>query len=271
MIIQLQNGTSFDVADYGLIRLFHRIPSASINHTTSSVEGIGEIITSSTIGNRTIPVEFGFRVIDVYDYYLLRNELNNLFLHNEPFYIIFKREPFKRWKVRLSSQFNIEPTKNIKSFTVEFITEKRFAESVGTSLDLQNRKEWDVDLWGYGMGIEWDKDYFYQFASNNFIVENVGNVAVDPREHELEIVLKGVFSNNVKITNRTTGDVYQYNRALSSTDELKLVGIRTLRNGISDFKNTNKKLITLASGNNSISVEGGTVDSIAFNFRFPYM
>ena len=270
MIIQKQNGTSFDIADYGLIRLFHHIPSASITHTSLTVEGRGDIITSSTIGGRTISVEFGFRVTDIYDYYLLRDELNALFLLDEPFYIIFKREPYKRWKVRLSGQFMVEPTTRIKSFTVDFVTEKPFAESVGTSLDLQNRKESDVNLWGHGMGIDSDKEYFYRFASNDFVVDNIGNVAVNPRMHDLEITLKGTFSSSVKITNKTTGDVFQYNRGLSSTDELKVKGVRTLKNGVSDFKNTNKKLLTLATGNNQISVEGGTVESIAFNFRFLY-
>jgi len=169
--------------------------------------------------------------------------------------------------VKVANQYTIPPNPPMQSYTVDFLPFNDCAESVATT---QTLKEWDVDKWAWDGTIDWDEDLQYSFAANNFVVKNLGNVVIDPREHELEIVLKGVFSNNVKITNHTTGEVYQYNRALSSTDELKIKGIRTLRNGVSDFKNTNKKLLTLATGNNSISVEGGTVNSIAFNFRFLY-
>lgn len=266
MIIELLNGTRYDIDDYNLKRLFHRIPSAQISHTLSSVEGRSDIITSSKLNNRTISVELLYESYDIYDYYLLRDELNALFTRKEPFYIMFKREPYKRWKVRLASQFDTEPHPYMQSFVVDFVTENVCAESVQTTLELL--KEWDANQHAWNNTITWDDDIQYSFATNNFVVKNLGNEIIDPCEHELEIILKGNFASNVKITNHTTGDIYQYKRTLSSTDELKIIGVRTFRNGASDFKNTNYQLLTLAPGINNISVEGGTLTSIAFNFRF---
>jgi predicted phage tail component-like protein len=271
MIIEQLNGTRYDIKNHSLKRLYHRIPSPSVEHTTSTVEGrSGDVFLNTRFSGRTISVELLYIARDIYDYYLLRDELNGLFARNEAFYIIFKTEPYKRWKVRLAQGFSMEPSGNMRSFTIEFVCENIFAESVGTSLDLQNQKEWDIGLWGWGMGLDWDKEYQYEFNDNSFTVENIGNVAIDPCEHELEIIVKGEFSDGVTITNQTTGDVYKYNEPLSSTDNLALSGIRTLKNGTSDFKSTNKKLLTLAPGENSITVEGGTLTSIAFNFRFLY-
>lgn len=268
MIIELMNGTRIDIADYSLKRLYHHIPSLQLEHTTATVEGrSGDIFLNTRFSGRTISVELLYITQDIYDYYLLRDELNNLFARRESFYIIFKNEPYKRWKVRLAQGFDTEPNKSMQTFTVEFVCENVFAESVATTTVI---KEWDVDKWGWNGTIDWDDDLKYTFNTNSFAVKNLGNVLIDPRESELDIIVKGTFSNYVKITNQTTGDVYQYNSALSSTDTLTLKGIQTLKNGLSVFKNTNKKLLTLAVGNNQIIVEGGTVSSIAFNFRFLY-
>lgn len=269
MIIQLIDGTSFDIADYNLKRLFHRIPSADIEHTISAVDGRSDIITSSKLNNRIISVEFLYQTYDIYDYYTLRDRLNDLFVRTEAFYIIFKREPYKRYKVKLASQFDIEPNPNMQSFTVEFLTVDGYGESIYNSL--QFVKEWDVNQHAWNGFIDWDSEApRYQFNTNNFVIKNFGNKTIDPRENYLEITLRGNFGSFVSITNRTTGDVYRYNRNLPSTVELKISNVRTLRAGVSDFVSTNKKLIKLAPGNNDIIVEGGTVSSVSFDFRYLY-
>ncbi len=270
MIIELLDGTRFDIENYSLKRLFHRIPSLTVEHSTATVEGRdSDIFIDSRFSGRTIPVELVYMARDIYDYYLLRDELNALFARKEPFFIIFKREPYKRWKVRLENSFETEPSSNMRPFTVNFICENIFAESVGTSLELAEQN-FDSGLWGFGSGIDVDKEYQYEFSSSSFVVENIGNIPIDPREHDLEITIKATAASYFQITNNTTGDVYRYNGALSSTDTLTLKGIRTLKNGVSAFKDTNKQLLTLAVGSNSISITGGTVSSIAFNFRFLY-
>lgn len=269
MKIELLNGTSFDIADYGLTRLFHHIPSAEISHTTSSVDGKGEIITGSVLLNRTISVELLFRTYDIRDYYMLRDELNGLFARTEPFYITFKREPYKRWKVRLASGFAIPPKPRMGAFTVEFITVDKYAESVGTSLQLAEQ-DFDSGLWGFGSIIDVDKQYQYRFTSNSFTVENIGNVTIDPCEHFLEITIKATAAQYLQIRNQTTGEIYRFNGALPSTSNLVISGVQSKLNGASVFARTNGNLLSLAAGANRFIVEGGTVASIQFKFKFLY-
>lgn len=270
MIIELLNGTRFDIEDYNLTRLFHRIPSLELNHLTESIEGRGDLVVGTRYKQRVITVTLLYIVQDINDYDLLRDELNALFARNEAFFIKFKREHWKRYKVRLATQLEINPDPYMENFDVQFRMDDLFAESVGTSLQLQNDGMWDADLWGFGSGIDYDTRYNYNFNSNTFIVKNIGNQLIDPCKSQLEITIKGIFDNYVQITNHTTGDVYRFKNALTSTDTLKLVGIRTLKNSISAFKHTNHKLLTLAQGDNHITVDGGTVNSIVFNFRFLY-
>lgn len=268
MILQLLSGSTYDIADYSLKRLFHRIPSADITHTTSSVDGKSDVIVGSKLNHRTISVELLYESHDIYDYYLLRDELNALFTRTEPFYIIFKREPYKRWKVRLASQFNTEPHPYMQSFVVEFITENVCAESIHTTLELV--KEWDVNQHAWNGAIDWDENLQYTFSGNRFAVKNLGTVDIDPREHELEIIIKATVAQYLQITNNTTGDIYRYNGALSSSDTLILNGVRSLKNSLSVFKNTNRRLLRLLTGSNDFTVTGGTINSIAFKFRYLY-
>lgn len=268
MIIQHLDGTQIDIAQHSLKRLYHHIPSLTMQHDTVNVDGRhGLIFLGSTYGERQITVELLYEAYDIYDYYLIRDEVNALFTNQQEYYIIFKNEPYKRYKVKLASDFEVPPHERMGAFEVVFTCTEVFAEAIATTTDI---KEWDIDKWVWNGAITWDDDLKYNFNTNTFTVKNLGNVTIDPRQHELEIILKGTFSNSLTITNNTTGDVYIYNGALASNDELRLKGIQTFKNGVSTFKNTNKKLITLAPKENSFTITGGTINSVVFNFRFLY-
>jgi len=265
--IELLDGTRYDIADYDLKRLFHYIPSAEIYHNSVAVDGRSDIIIGSKINNRIIRVEFLYISQDIYDYYLLREQINALFIREESFYITFKREPHKRWLVKTNLQYELPPDPKMQSFVIEFITQNTYAESVATT---QSLKEWDFNSWAWNGSISWDSEIIYNFNNNDFTVYNLGNVDIDPRESEIEIIIKGDFPNGLRIRNETTGQTYIYNSALSTNDELKINGIRTLKNGVSDFANTNKRFITIKKGQNNIFIDNGTIQSVTFNFRFLY-
>ena len=247
MRIELVDGTEIDIADYGLGVEDYNIPSVEIEHQTALVDGLDNyIVTQTKFTGRTISVVFCYVADDYANYVLLRRRLNGLFARKEPFYIKFKDDSSIRWMVRLASQFVTEKElETVGSMSIDFRCEKLYAESVTASN--------------------------YTFNTVNFIVKNTGTETIDPRESQLDITLKGVFAKQVKMTNKTTGDVFIFTGALTANDTLKLTGIRTLKNNVSVLKNTNKKLITLNPGDNNFTVEGGTITSIVFNFRPLYM
>lgn len=270
MIIQLLNGKKIDIAKYSLHRLYHYIPSISLSHSVEMADGRdGGIFTDSQFTDRVITVEFVYESADIKDYYLLRDEINALFTRKESFYIIFKAEPYKRYLVKLNQAFMVTPNQHMESFEVEFTCVNIFGESIASTKQL--KKEWDVNQWAWNGQISWDDDISYSFTENNFTVLNQGTAHIDPRQSEIKIRVQGTFPNGLTITNNTTGDMYKYTKALASTDTLMLDGIRTLKNGTSVFRDTNKKLITLIQGNNNFTIDGGTVSNIEFDFRFLYL
>ncbi|MGE7954806.1 phage tail domain-containing protein [Lysinibacillus xylanilyticus] len=174
----------------------------------------------------------------------------------------------KRYFVINSEMSGIEQ----KGLTGKFIVELEtyllpYAESAATLKDL---KLWDINKWEWNQGLTWDGEMEYRFTSNSFTLKNFGNVKVDPRESELKITIKATASSYLEIRNVTTGEVFRFNGALSTSDTLVLNGIHTYKNGANAILNTNKKLLTLAPGNNVFVVTGGTIQSIEFDFRFLY-
>src|SRR5699024_1306520 len=71
----------------------------------------------------------------------------------------------------------------------------------------------------------------------------------------LKITYKGN-SENLRIRNLTTGDEWAYNGTTNTSDVIVLEGIRSTKNGLSIFRQTNKRLLTLAPGWNEFEIVG---------------
>lgn len=70
------------------------------------------------------------------------------------------------------------------------------------------------------------------------------------------------------LTNQATGERVTYNESLTASDTLVFDGVQYLKNGVNVSKHTNYGLIKLIPGENQISITGGTVTSVEFDFRF---
>lgn len=270
MIIELLDGAKIDTYwEYNLVELGHNIPSLEMIHETDTVHGFdGSLVLNSYFGDRSITVRFLYESENIRDFYSIRDKINKLFVRKEQFYISFEDEPYKRWRVKLARGFDVKPNQYMESFEIEFFCVNIFGESSSKTQDEQFFNDY---IYGHHTAAHWDDDIKYTFDTNEFEVDNIGDVPIDPRQHELEIVIKATASSYLEITNNTTGDVYRYNGELKPTDTLTLSGIQSFKNGTSVFKNTNKKFLTLNAGKNSFTITGGTVSSIAFNTVFLYL
>ena len=107
--------------------------------------------------------------------------------------------------------------------------------------------------------------------NNSFNVYNAGNVTVEPEYMDLTIlVLRANFSESLTIRNVTTSEEFTYYGNVSSQSIL-LDGVNVLRSSAwNSFRNTNRRFIRLAPGDNLIEVTGGTFDEISFKFKYLY-
>ncbi|CRK80301.1 phage tail family protein [Neobacillus massiliamazoniensis] len=263
------SGNKIDYGQYGLTCYSFIPESLSPRFSSEEIENVdGSILLGTTINARKLYVEFLFNAKDHIDYQLLRDEIFKFFNPKKDLYIIDTRLPGKRWKARNSTTFKPEYlTPTVGGFGLEFIAFGVYAESIGSSLD---PKTFDVEKWQIGQGLT-DDNNKYIHSTNSFSIFNAGEIAINPRKRPVVITFKGA-STNLQIKNKTTGDTWTYTGSSNPSDVIKLDGIRSTKNGLSIFRDTNHKLITLATGNNDFQLTGTSGSfEISFDFRFYYV
>lgn len=266
IFIETLEGVRFDLASIGLIPLNFKIDSPSPRHTTEIVEGRnGHLDLGTTFEGRTMTVNFLLRALDIYDYYLLLDEVFKLFDARTMFYLINKYEPKKRWKVKTSSAYSPERlTSKDAHIEISFVSPSSFSESYGTTL---NPFTFDAELWQVGQGVI-SEDLVYAHNTTAFRIYNGSDIEIDPREIPLKIKYQGP-SANLKIRNVTTSDEWAYTGTSGVNDTILLDGVRSLKNNLTIFGQTNRKLITLKKGWNDFTLTGASGSFlISFDFRF---
>lgn len=178
----------------------------------------------------------------------------------------------KQIKVAQVNNIEIDDTTLRSTFTVEFETvELPYYESIYTTLDLHdNGYDAFVEKYGLVDNID-DEKVQYRFTTNNFTVYNAGNVTVEPESMMLYIRASSLNSTgNFTIRNKTTGEEIILNRS-SAGSHFTIDGMVISLGGITNiFRDTNKRFISLAPGDNRFDITGATFDEIRFDFKYLY-
>jgi predicted phage tail component-like protein len=252
-----KDGTIYDLNDLGIKTRDFIISSPEYRTEYEEIEGAdGVIELGTTIGARILTGNFFFTASDVDEYPTLRNEIFRIFLSRDSFYLIDDREPNRKWEVKCNSVFKPDQILQHGSFDLDFICPKGYAESIDSTLNMAI-----VQLSGSTV-------QKYKHTSTTFEIYNESNVSINPRKLPLIIKYLGA-SSNLQIKNLTTGDTWSYTGTTISNDTLEINGTRSLKNGVSVFSNTNRKLISLNEGWNEFQLIGtsGTIE-ITFDFYF---
>lgn len=267
-IVKLLDGTVFDLDDIGIETRDFNPSAPSPKHSYEEMEGShGAIDLGTVYGPRKINCSFYIKAVDMWDYALFRDEVFNVFDSRQAFYIIDKRNPGKQWLVKCASDYDIDQQRIYGFFDIQFISSSPFAESIGTTL---SPLDIDSSIWQVGQGLT-TEDLGYVHTTPTFRIYNAGVVLIDPRRMPLLITFKGA-STNLKIRNKTTGDEWSYTSTTTANDTIRLDRVRSTKNSLSIFRDTNRKLISIESGWNDFEIAGATSPfSISFDFRFYYL
>lgn len=178
----------------------------------------------------------------------------------------------KQIKVAQVNHIEIDDTTLRSTFTVEFETvDLPYFETIYTTLELHD-SGYDATAEKYGLvdNID-DEKVKYRFTENNFTVYNAGNVTVEPESMFLRIIASFVNSpNNFTIRNKTTGDEFVLKRS-SSGYHVRLIGMIPSMGSITNiFRDTNRRFIRLAPGDNEFEVLNGSFTQISIDFKNYY-
>jgi hypothetical protein len=264
-----KDGKIYDCYELGLFVNSFRDNGIALDDNPLDVDGADGLLDGGTRRKeRKMSAEITIEAVDHYDYDLLKDEIYRLFDSKESFYIVCDVQPGKRYEVKCDSPFSIARIAyELGEFSISLVAYRPFAESIGTTLDMFT---FDSEFWQIGQGlIAEDVQYIHKTAS--FRIFNASDIEIDPRKLPLVIRVKGA-TNNLTITNRTTGDVFKLNIPTTVSDTIELNRVRVLKSGNTVFSSTNRKVIKIAPGWNDFIVSGITgAFQIEFDFRFYYL
>ena len=229
----------------------------------------GKRLSNSAFDAFPITLSFDIRSREqsMFDLVLQKTELRELFTREPEFYLIYSKEPGKKYRVVYDSIDDERKGVIYTRYTVNLEAIKGYSESIATTLTDFNLEE----EWQFSQGLV-AEDYKYTHQTSHFIIYNAGSFEIDPREHYLRIALEGESEGNVTIFNKTTGDRFIYYPSLSTNlgQTLVLDGVIPKLNGVSCGINTNHGLINLVEGVNEIEIQNITRVKSSWDFRFLY-
>lgn len=229
----------------------------------------GKRLSNSSFDAFPITLSFDIRSREqsMFDLVLQKTELRELFTREPEFYLIYSKEPGKKYRVVYDSIDDERKGVIYTRYTVNLEAIKGYSESIATTLTDFNLEE----EWQFSQGLV-AEDYKYTHQTSHFIIYNAGSFEIDPREHYLRIALEGESEGNLTIFNKTTGDRFIYYPSLSTNlgQTLVLDGVYPKLNGVSCGIDTNHGLITLAEGVNEIEIQNITRVKSSWDFRFLY-
>ena len=229
----------------------------------------GKRLSNSSFDAFPITLSFDIRSREqsMFDLVLQKTELRELFTREPEFYLIYSKEPGKKYRVVYDSIDDERKGVICTRYTVNLEAIKGYSESIATTLTDFNLEE----EWQFSQGLV-AEDYRYTHQTSHFIIYNAGSFEIDPREHYLWITLEGESEGNVTIFNKTTGDRFIYYPSLSANlgQTLVLDGVIPKLNGVSCGINTNHGLINLVEGVNEIEIQNITRVKSSWDFRFLY-
>ncbi|MGG1594912.1 phage tail family protein [Terribacillus saccharophilus] len=272
IFIETLDGAKYALSDFRITVKDFVIDSPEPIHTQVTRDGYnGFIDAGTTFAGRTMRADLYYSAYDEYDFLLRRNMVFRVFDSQEPFYLYESRLPDRRWLVKLASKYSVERQRIYGFFQVEFVSPSPYAESIGLPSD-------DITFdgtWEFGMGIPLG-DFSYDHSHGAFSIWNLGDVTIDSRNYTENLTPLTIqcigSSNNLTITNRTTGDLWRYNGTTTESDVITIEGDRSRKNGVSIYGKTNRARLRLAPGENLINVSGtlGRFRTI-WDFRFLYI
>ena len=244
----------------------YQAPDVQPANPTDNLQKVGLMdgsrLLSTSYSTRELKMEIYFEGLDEGDAELAYDALQRFLISREPYWICFANWPQRMYYVKAKLAAPAFSGDRHWTCEVTFTDLIGLSRSVGTTQD---------PVIGFGNKLEAKPQY--TFKSNTFSIINHSDVMIDPerRGHPFKLTLQGQSNGNMKITNKTTGDMFtrkgvqgEDGKMLKGSDfngTYVIDGVRPTLNGKSDDLYTNRGVITLQIGKNDFQIDNfsGTI------------
>lgn len=264
------NGTT-DITDIdGLMYLDFKEEDVENRISLQEISGVdGGLLSPISFAPFNLILRFVYSGVDVTDYHLLKKQLRSMLYSRTPFYIVHSDMPGMKYAVVTDSTAVEDVYGRNGTFEVTFTVYKGYSES------LYETNEYDKtsDKWQFGNGLLVNDDIKYKHNTTSFKIFNGSSdtIAPFPHRHKLIIKLNVNAPKGFKLINRTTGDVFEYKKAITKNKQIIINGIYPTIDGKRVGIDTNHEWLTLAPGYNDIEIIGTDITEPTAEFIFPFI
>ena len=264
------NGTT-DITDIdGLMYLDFKEEDVENRISLQEISGVdGGLLSPISFAPFNLILRFVYSGVDVTDYHLLKKQLRSMLYRRTPFYIVHSDMPGMKYAVITDSTAIEDVYGRNGTFEVTFTVYKGYSESLYET----NEYNKTSDKWQFGNGLLVNDDIKYKHNTTSFKIFNGSSdtIAPFPHRHKLIIKLNVNAPKGFKLINRTTGDVFEYKKAITKSKQIIINGIYPTIDGKRVGIDTNHEWLTLAPGYNDIEIIGTDITEPTAEFIFPFI
>ncbi|WP_049319246.1 distal tail protein Dit [Mammaliicoccus sciuri] len=265
-----ENGTT-DLTDIdGLMYLDFKEEDVESRINLQEISGVdGGLLSPISFAPFNLILRFVYSGVDVTDYHLLKKQLRSVLYSRTPFYIVHSDMPGMKYAVVTDSTAVEDLYGRNGEFEITFTVYKGYSES------LYETDEYDKtsDKWQFGNGLLVNDDIKYKHNTTSFKIFNGSSdtIAPFPHKHKLIIKINVNAPKGFKLINRTTGDVFEYKKAITKSKQLIINGVYPTIDGKRVGIDTNHEWLSLAPGYNDIEIIGTDITEPTAEFIFPFI
>lgn len=264
------NGTT-NVNDYISNFIFLEAKSSYPTSVEDSItiKGVdGELPSVASFSPFSLVVKFGLDGMDEKDINLMEQMLRNLFYRRKPYYVVTSDNPGKKFLVNNPDMNPDYADFSATRFDMTFTVKKGYSESLKET-DQFSLSSGDWQFEGDVLAYE---DIKYKHDATSFKVYNGSSDVINPLlRHKFKLLININAPKGFKITNKTTGDVFEYKKAIKSNQRLTINGVHPFINNQRVGIDTNWQWLTLAKGFNDIEIVGENISNVQTHWVFPFI
>ena len=241
---------------------------ARVNAT--EIQGMdGVLMSPFSFGPFNLKLRFFYRGTDSKDYRLMKQKLRGMLFKRTPYFINHSDMPGIKYAVYCEENAITDIAHKYGEFEITFVVYKGYSESLYET----NQYDKTSDKWQFGNGLLVNDDIKYKHNATSFRIFNGSSdtIAPFPHRHKLIIKINVNAPNGFKLHNRTTGDVFEYKKAIKSNQQLIINGIYPTINGKRVGIDTNHEWLSLVPGYNDIEITGTNITLPTVEFIFPFI
>ena len=240
-----------------------------INSNTTEINGVDGVLTgASTFAPFELELRFMFSGVDIHDYHLFKHKLRQIIYQREPYYVWHSDMPGKKYAV-LPNATEIEDIYSRNGeISITFSVFKGYSESLKDT-DKFSLSSGD---WQFEGGLLSDDEIKYKHDTTSFKIYNGSSDVINPLlRHRFKLIVNIDAPKGFKVNNKTTGDTFEYKKAIKRNQTLTINGVHPFINNKRVGIDTNWQWLTLAEGFNDIEITGENISKVSTQWIFPFI